>query len=188
MPHKLSLTNGLCKAARAILLAALSVAAFAANSAEWSAEKQAFITDYMHRYRRDWTLADTQQMAQGTVPHTEATVFIEGRPINSRLMADDGRPISVEVFGQSILIDGKDLSGNLGSKTTSGTNSPIIENVTGSQIATGPGSSIVKDTSSTVSVNISLSIALSVSVVLNLYLLRELRRLPKDSIRSSRKK
>jgi hypothetical protein len=145
-------------------------------SAEWSQQRKQLITQYMQQYRRDWTLADTELMSQGTVPHTQASVFVEGRPINERLVADDGRLIPVEVLGQSILVDGKDLSGNLGSKTTHGPNSPIIEDVSNSQIATGPGSTIAKDTHSTVTINVSLSIALSVSVALNLYLFRQLRR------------
>lgn len=147
-----------------------------ANAAEWTEQKKNQVTQYMQQYRHDWTLADTQLMSQGRVPHTTATVYIENRPLNLRLVADDGRLIPIEVLGQSILVDGKDLSGNLGSKTTQGANSPIIENVTGSQIATGQGSSVTKDSTSSVTINISLSIALSVSVALNLYLLREVRR------------
>jgi hypothetical protein len=154
----------------------LFVFALPASAVEWSAEKQQSVTEFMQQYRRDWTAQDTVNLSHGKVPHTTATVFIEGRPLNLRLKADDGRLIPVEVLGQSILVDGKDLSGNLGSKTTHGSNSPIIENVSGSQIATGPGSAAMKDSSASVSVNISLSIALSVSVALNLYLLRQMRR------------
>ena len=160
-----------------ISLAVILAAAPVAEAADWSDDKKAIITEYMQQYRRDWTLADTDLMSHGTIPHTQASVFVEGRPLNQKLIADDGRRVPVEVFGQSVLVDGKDLSGNLGSRTTHGANSPIIENVTGGQIAAGQGNTIAKDTTtSSVSINVSLSIALSVSVGLNLYLLRELRR------------
>ena len=67
----------------------------------------------------------------------------------TKLRTDDGRLIPIEVMGESILINGKDISGNLGSKTTQGANSPIIEDVTGSQITTVtaalyPGSQITQ--------------------------------------------
>lgn len=130
----------------------------------------------MQQYRRDWTVRDTEALSTGEVPHSEATVFVNDRPIDLRLKADDGREIPVEVFGGSILVNGKDLSGNLGSRTTYGSNSPIVEDVRNSQITTGSGSPITQTTSS-YSINISLSIALSLSVILNLYLLRQQRKL-----------
>ena len=127
----------------------------------------------MQQYRRDWTAQDTELMAQGKIPHAEADVYVDGRPINLRLKADDGRLIPIEVMGESILINGKDISGNLGSKSTQGANSPIIEDVTGSQITTGNSSPISRQSNYTIS--ISLSLALSVSLVANLYLLKKMR-------------
>lgn len=150
--------------------------AVATYAAEWSEEKKNAVTEYMQQYRRDWTLRDTEALSTGKVHYSEATVFVEGRPINLRLKADDGRKIPVEVFGGSILVDGKDLSGNLGSKTTYGSNSPIVEDVRNSQITTGAGSPITQ-TTSTYTINLTLSVALSLSVVLNLYLLRRQRKL-----------
>jgi hypothetical protein len=128
----------------------------------------------MQQYRRDWTLHDTELLAQGKdIPHTVANVFVNGRPLNLRLQADDGRLIPIEVLGESILVDGKDMSGNLGSKTTHGANSPIIEDVNGSQITTGNSSPISRQSNYTIS--ISLSLALSASLVANLYLLKKMR-------------
>jgi len=145
------------------------------DAAEWSDAKKSAVTEFMQQYRRNWTLQDTESLSKGNVPYTEATVFVEGRPTNLRLKADDGRRIPIEVFGESILVDGKDLSGNLGSKTTYGTNSPIVENVRNSQITTGASSPISRSNSS-YTISISLSLALSVSIVLNLYLLRRAQR------------
>jgi hypothetical protein len=158
-----------------LFLACWFLGAVATYAAEWSAEKKNAVTEYMQQYRRDWTLQDTEALSRGNVPYAEATVFVEGRPVNLRLKADDGRQIPVEVFGGSILVDGKDLSGNLGSKTTYGSNSPIVEDVRNSQITTGAGSPITQ-TKSSYTISISLSLALSLSVVLNLYLWRRMRK------------
>jgi len=137
----------------------------------------------MQQYRHDWTEQDTELMSQGTVPHTEADVYVNGKPINLRLKTDDGRLIPVSVIGESILVDGKDLSGNLGSKTTNGDNSPIIEDVSGSQITTGNSSPISRQSNYTIS--ISLSLALSASIAANLYLLRRMKTQKTDSKRPS---
>jgi hypothetical protein len=143
-------------------------------AAQWPEAKRQAITEYMQQYRRDWTRQDTDLLAQGQVPpHAEADVFINNRPSNLRIRADDGRVIPLEVLGESLLVNGKDISGNLGSKTTHGANSPIIEDVSGSQISTGNNSPITGRSNYTI--NISLSIALSVSLALNLYFLKKIR-------------
>jgi hypothetical protein len=153
------------------------------GAAPWSATKKQAITKYMQQYRHDWTEQDTELMSQGNVPHTEADVYVNGKPINLRLKTDDGRLIPVSVIGESILVDGKDLSGNLGSKTTNGDNSPIIEDVSGSQITTGNSSPISRQSNYTIS--ISLSLALSASIAANLYLLRRMKTQKTDSKRPS---
>jgi hypothetical protein len=169
-----------CASCSLILAGVLSLTA---SAAEWSAEKKEAVTEYMQQYRRAWSLQDTEALARGSVPHSQYSVSIEGRAINQRIIADDGRRIPVEVFGQSVLVDGKDLSGNLGSKTTYGTNSPIIEGVRNSQVTTGNSSSITATTSNTsnTTINVSLSIALTLSVAGNLYLWRRLRRKDRDT-------
>jgi hypothetical protein len=130
-----------------LLFACWLLCVVGAHAAEWTKEKRQAVTEYMQQYRRDWTPQDTELLSQGNVPHSEADVFVNGRPINLRLRADDGRLIPIEVLGESILVNGKDLSGNLGSKTTTGANSPIIEGVNNSQITTGDRSSITERTS-----------------------------------------
>lgn len=146
----------------------------ASHAAQWPEAKKQAITEYMQQYRLDWTPQDTELLAQGKVPpHAEADVFINNRPVNLRIRADDGRLIPIEVLGESLLVNGKDISGNLGSKTTHGANSPIIEDVRGSQISTGNRSPITGPSNYTVS--ISLSVALSVSLGLNLYFLKKMR-------------
>lgn len=76
-------------------------------AAEWTAEKKNQITEYMKQYLHEWTIQDTERwmIPDGS---TKGMIFV----------ADDGRQISVQVFGQSVLVDGKDISGNLGSRTT----------------------------------------------------------------------
>jgi hypothetical protein len=148
------------------------------TAADWPEEKKRVVTEQMQKCRREWSFHDTELMSQGNVPHAEADVFVNNRPINLRLRCDDGQLVPVEVFGDSVLVNGKDLSGNLGSKTTHGANSPIIEDISNSQIATGDKSSINQQRSYTIS--ISLSVALSLSVVFNLYFLLRLRKRKSD--------
>ncbi len=75
------------------------------------------------------------------------------------------------------MLNGIDISGNLGSKTTHGDNSPIIEDVQNSQITTGAKSPIQKDVESTsFNITFTLSLALSLSLVLNIALAVAFRR------------
>ena len=157
-----------------VILSCWLCGAVSAN-AQWTDAKKQAVTDYMHQFRQDWTLDDTELLLEGKVPHgAEANVFINNRPSNMRLKADDGRSIPIEVFGESILLNGKDISGNLGSKITHGANSPIIEDVNNSQISTGDKSPITQR-NPVYAISISLSLALSLSVVANLYLLKKMR-------------
>lgn len=140
-------------------------------SAEWSQEKLERATEYLQQYRKDWTLAETRQLVT-----KGGFVNIEGSPSHGgtsfdAIKADDGRTISLMATGDSLLVDGKDVSGNLGSKTTYGAGSPIIENNRGSRIAVGAENTVGRDATTNYSLTISLSLALSASVALNLYLL-----------------
>ena len=149
-----------------------------AYATDWTDEKKSAVTEYMRDFCHEWTGEDTEQLVRGAwknIKHLEATVIISDRPTDLKLVADDGQRVPVELFGDSILVGGKDISGNLGSKTTHGANSPIIENVRNSQLATGERSTILKDTDINFSITLSLSIALSASLGLNLYLLRKIR-------------
>jgi NADH:ubiquinone oxidoreductase subunit len=152
------------------MLAQFSVASM--GWAAWTPERLDAATEYMQHYRKSWTRADTDALVANGPDHAVSTPG----SVTGSIDDDNWRRVPVVVTGDSILVNGKDISGNLGSKTTHGTNSPIIENVRDSQVATGQGSSATNNTTSNVTVNVSLSIALSFSVVLNLYLLLRLRR------------
>src|SRR5262249_35246829 len=141
--------------------------------------------------RKDWKTEDSVSLVQGGSPPGTALNTFMGRSGSSTrtgtITTDSGALLPAMLTGESLLINGKDISGNLGSKTTHGANSPIIENIRDSQIAAGEGNSVIKDSPSTRTVNISLSLALSVSVALNLYLLRQIRR-RSESLRVEPKK
>jgi hypothetical protein len=184
-PRKLHFKIGNALKSLVLLLCCCLIGAAAIYAAEWTEEKKKAVTEYMQQYRRDWTFQDTELLLKGKVPYAaEAGVFVNGRPIDMGIRTDDGRRIPIEVFGESILVDGKDVSGNLGSKTTYGSHSPIIEDVRNSQITTGNSSPVSKDTHFGLTINLSLSIALSLSFVLNLYLLRKIRSREHPSPRS----
>ncbi len=144
--------------------------------AAWTKDRLETATEYMKQYRKDWSLVDTNHLIE---EGPERGVNLAGNK-SGFVTADNGDRISVIVTGESVLVNGKDISGNLGSKTTYGSNSPIVENIRDSQVAAGEKNSITKDSTSTLSVNVSLSVALSVSVALNLYLLRQQRRRPQN--------
>lgn len=161
--------------ALAVALCALGVATDALGA--WSPQKIEQATEYLQQYRKQWSRADTEALLAG---HGERAVNIGGTADSggtsmASIATDDGRRISLVASGDSLLIDGKDVTGNLGSKTTYGSNSPIIDNIKDSQIAAGSQNRVGRDTTTNYSLTISLSLALSVSVVLNLYLLRKSR-------------
>ena len=151
--------------------------------AAWTQERLDAATEHMRQFRKSWSPADTDRLiARGP----ERGVNLAGN-ISGFVTADNGDRIAVVVTGDTVLVNGKDISGNLGSKTTYGANSPIVENIRDSQVAAGERNSVTKDSTSTLSVNVSLSVVLSVSVALNLYLLREIRRRPRTSKNSLQK-
>lgn len=158
----------------AVLVVACSCLLPMSAQAAWSREKTEQVTDYLRQYRKDWTSANTDDFLTGkgqTVNMGGAAQ--DGGTTTLTIRTDDGRAISLVATGQSLLVDGKDVTGNLGNKTTYGANSPIIENIKDSQVAAGAQNSVARDTTTNYSLTISLSLALSVSVVLNLYLLRK---------------
>jgi hypothetical protein len=138
----------------------------------WTAERLEAATEHMRQYRKDWTAADTEKL----LTHGPDRAVNMAGSISGFIRDDRGGIVRVMVSGDTVLVNGRDISGNLGSKTTYGAHSPIIENIRDSQVAAAQGSSVVKDSTSNLTINVSLSIALSASVALNLYLLRRLRR------------
>jgi hypothetical protein len=147
--------------------------------ATWSSEKTNQATEYLRQYRKDWSLSDTVAFLSGDGTNkTTGAVNMggsanEGGTTTVTLHADDGRSVSLLATGQSLLVDGKDVTGTLGNKTTYGSNSPIIEDVKDSQIAAGEKNKAGRDSTTNYSLTISLSLALSLSVILNLYQLRK---------------
>jgi hypothetical protein len=123
------------------------------------------LTEEISSYDKKWTDKESREM------------LIEADHIGhlTEVISTDKGIARIEIMGSTILINGKDITGNLGSKTTHGPNSPIIEDVRNSQVTTGDKSPITQKKSN-YTINFSLSIALSLSVVLNLYLLQKQRR------------
>lgn len=154
--------------------------------AEWTEVKINHITREIRKIDASWT---TQKTVEHLNRASNAGIY------SAALNTAKGVLFRIVITGESVLLDGRDISGNLGSKTTHGDNSPIIENVENSQIVTGNKSSIgsnnnkitavkniknsqvsigdnstvAKNTSSKVSLNISLYLGFSLSVILNLY-------------------
>ena len=157
-----------------LVIAILSVVPANAR-AEWSSEKVDQATEYLRQFRKDWTRKMTEDFlsGQGSAVNVGGAAKSGGTTMLT-IHADDGRAIGLVATGESLLVDGKDVTGNLGSKTTYGANSPIIDNIKDSQVAAGSQNSVARDTTN-YSLTISLSLALSLSVVLNLYLLRKAR-------------
>jgi hypothetical protein len=153
------------------------------SEAKWAPDKIEGATTYIKQYRADWTVKDTTQLIDGTLDKRDVMIVNYGMKagttptsVVATITADDKTNFSVMITGESMLVNGKDVTGNLGSKTTYGSNSPIIEGNQNSQIAAGSQTSVQKDVSSSYTLNISLSVALSVSVALNLYMLWRARR------------
>lgn len=147
-----------------VLLAALVV------RADWTEQKVQDLTLEFQKYKQTWTFQDTVNILQKSQ---------NSGTFKTLIRADSGKNVWVEIkAGRTVLLDGKDVSGNLGSKTTHGDNSPIIEDVQNSQITTGERSPIEKDVESITSFNITftLSVALSLSVILNIALAVALRK------------
>lgn len=102
--------------------------------AEWTDDKVSAITESIQKKYSSWTSKDTKDMLE-RASHA-------GHSYNP-IITDKGM-IRIEIIGETVLLDGKDISGNLGSKTTYGPNSPIVENVKDSQIAIGSSNQIIE--------------------------------------------
>jgi hypothetical protein len=128
---------------------------------ELSEEKIKKITQELQKELPNWTENDTTNLLQ------EA----KSGEISRTIMTDpDKGATSIKVIGETILLNGKDITGNLGSKTTHGNYSPIIEEVNNSQIAIGSQNKLRNETKNTnVSLNIFLSIAFPISFASNIF-------------------
>lgn len=128
--------------------------------ARWTDGEIAKLTLEVQKRAASWRIEDTRKMLEGAA-NTGTTM----QPV----FTSDG-PIMIQIMGKTVLIDGEDVTGRLGSKTTYGANSPIIGDVTESQVTTGDESPIpIKN------YTFHLSIALTLSLATNLYLVARLR-------------
>ncbi|TKJ33519.1 MAG: hypothetical protein CEE38_20375 [Planctomycetes bacterium B3_Pla] len=138
---------------------------------QWTEEKIQALTARFQEYNSTWTRQDTTKLLRSS---QDVNTKYEQFKDNS----GHTRKITV-MGGMTVLVDGKDITGNLGSKTTHGNNSPIIEDVQDSQITTGDESPINKNVTSSISfkISVSLSIALTLSLLVNFYQAWDRRRL-----------
>lgn len=151
----------------AMILAVLLSPILAA--AEWTQQQVQDLTTEFRKYKQNWTIQQTEDILKKS---KNVGTFQTG------IRADNGNLVGIEIKGNTVLLNGKDITGNLGSKTTYGDNSPIIEDIQNSQITTGDKSPIQKDVAriKTFNISISLSIALTVSVIFNISLYRKLKK------------
>ena len=140
-----------------ILFAAVALFVASTTWAAWTPERLDAVTEYMRQFRKDWTRADTDELVTNG---PKRAVNLAGSVSSGLIYDDKGGRVAIVITGDSMLVNGKDISGNLGSKTTHGANSPIIENIRNSQIATAEHSTATNAATSHVTVNVSLSIAL----------------------------
>ena len=95
---------------------------------------------------------------------------------SSILISSDTGAVRIEVIGDTVLLNGKDITGNLGSKTTYGNQSPIIENSTNSNIIVGDKNSVTQQKKSSYRFSITTSLALTVSLGVTAYYLYQRRK------------
>jgi len=129
---------------------------------EKTEEKIASITEAIQESLPSWTLSKTRSLLEQS---KFSGVVVESH------FTDQG-VTSIEVHGETILLNGKDITGNLGNKTTHGDNSPILGDIRGSQVATGPNSHA---SSNSYIISLAFNLALTLSLVLCLYFIRRQR-------------
>ena len=71
--------------------------------AEWTDAKINSITEHLHDYRSSWTIKDTQKMLSDASGHSMSFQTV---------VADDGNEIHVTISAETVLVEGKDISGN----------------------------------------------------------------------------
>ena len=137
--------------------------------AEWNQEKIKGLTKEIQKEIKEWTIEDTKLMLREA---KFASDYNFARFSN-------GKMVSIKVIGgETVLLNGKDISGHLGSKITHGDNSPIIEDIVDSQIAVGKQAT-VSGKNINFNLTIALSFALTISFVFNLCFIRKIKKLTK---------
>ena len=154
--------------ARAILTIFLSLFVCAPMVYSWEQEELNNLTVELKKYDNTWDYWKTIALL------TEA-----GHARN--YMGSIGN-VGMTIFdGKTIIVNGKDITGNLGNKTTYGANSPIIENIKDSQVAIGEKpvvsvgnkkieTNIAIKILTNIHYSISITIALTFSIAYNIIL------------------
>jgi hypothetical protein len=107
--------------------------------AEWNDEKIVRVTKEIQKTLQNWNIEDTIQLINDT----------KGKNTSNIMKFRGGEPVKFQVMGETILLNGRDVSGTLGKKETHGDYSPIIENVEDSKIAIGPKAKIIEESKNT---------------------------------------
>ena len=156
------------------------------SEAQPTEQKIETITRELQKYKSSWTIQETTKLLRDA----------QNVAMDIHVLTDDtGKIRKLTVLGgETVMIDGKDISGNLGSKTTHGNNSPIIEDVKDSQIAIGDhakanneeitDSQVAKGDKNILSkkfeINfklfVTLSIAFTLSLAFNIYTFRKIKK------------
>ena len=140
--------------------------------AEWTEEKIIHLTEEIEKTGISWSIQQTEEMLRAAR---------NAGDYSSAMMTDKGM-VRIKIIGETVLLNGRDISGNLGSKVTHGDNSPIIEDVKDSQLAIGDNAQVRGDTKTTninIKVILILSISLSISLIFNIYLFFSKRKIKK---------
>jgi hypothetical protein len=165
------MTSRTAIAATALVLLGASLAA-----AAYTPQQIAEITGRIQKETKmpQWQDADTEELLKGA----------EHVGFQSTTIATPAGIVKVQIFGGStILIGGKDVTGNLGSKTTLGPNSPIIDG-DGNQVNIGNNTSTTSITfSPAMKVAVSLG-SFSVAGGLAIYLWKRRQQRKKPSVAS----
>lgn len=111
-------------------------------------DQKSKFTEEIQKHNSKWTVEQTNKILEKMRNSSSYTHVLQNGTL-------------IERKGGTVLVDGKDITGNLGSKTTYGRNSPIIGDIEDSQVAIGDESRIEKDIQNT---SFSITIPLSVSL------------------------
>lgn len=157
--------------ARVILMIFLLPFVYAMMAYSWEQEELDNITVELKKYDSSWDYWKTVDLLK-KASHIHNYIDSIGK-------------VGMTIFdGKTIIVNGKDITGNLGNKTTYGSNSPIINNIEDSQVAIGEKAMVNVDNKKTVIniiieiitniyFSISMTIGLTISAIYNIILVRK---------------
>ena len=103
--------------------------------AEIAEEKMDAITEAIQARLPQWKKNDTEILLE-KARHSGEVSYVSRQ--------GNGETVRIKVIGETILLDGEDISGKLGNKVTYGDNSPIIGPTKNSDFTTGQNSPLIK--------------------------------------------